>query len=471
MTKPRLRRWHFDFAIFLGLLLFGLSYWYIFPRPRSVTRIPTDPTINMSAGNLGFSTDGKFYYTIKDQIIVGNHLPKPLIQCWNVEKGELLEEYPLQMPAEDIAYMKPIPRGAQHFILHAALLPDQNVIYTTQTTNEARHEQSYRFYDLASGECISKQSSLFLPTRLWYLLKNPKDGHHWGCYVKTDEPDEPVQFVDLTAGTTIHTLPADKNMRMHYLSLSKDQQYVFILWSGARKQQKTVQPVLSIYRLGTWECTQKITLPLQPYGLTILDTRQPDFIEIKYLTTMGKDPQVSVIRFRMNNQTKLFEQEGEVSVGSYQDEILSWRRLFREEHETITVEQRILNDNRKPPEPFLTINNFLNRFGITLWRSRTEQEYYVYDLKSGELLRQLTGLTEFENNPLQADPTGHYLVGVKSTEGRNWISDYWLYVYGISNHLWERSLRAIIYLSWLLILPWPFRYLVRPVGHAVRAAQ
>ncbi len=115
MTKPRLRRWHFDLAIFVGLLLFGLSYWYIFPRPRSVTRVPTDPTINMGAASLGFSTDGPFYYTLKDAFIVGNHLPKPMTQRWNVEKGELLKEYPLQMPAEDVAYMKPMPRGAQHF--------------------------------------------------------------------------------------------------------------------------------------------------------------------------------------------------------------------------------------------------------------------------------------------------------------------------------------------------------------------
>ncbi len=249
---------------------------------------------------------------------------------------------------------------------------------------------------------------------------------------------------------------------MRYLSLSKDQQYVMILWSGTLKQQKTVQPVLGIYRMGTGECTQKITLPLQPYGPAIFDTHKSDFIEIKYLTALGKDQRVSVIRFRKNSQTKVFGQEGEISVGSYQDEILSWGQSFRLEYETISVEQRILNDNRKPPEPFLTINNFLNRFGITLWRSRTEQEYNIYDLKSGELLRQLTGLTEFEGNPLQADPTGRYLVGVKSTEGRNWISDYWLYVYEIPNHLWERSLRAIMYLSWLLILPWPFRYLIRP---------
>lgn len=461
MNKPGLHRWHFDLAIFLGLLLFGLSYWYIFPRPRSVTRIPTDPTINMSAWSLGFSGDGQFYHTIIDCNIVGNHLPKPMIQRWSVLKGELLTEYPLQVPAEDITYIKPSPRGGEHLCLETSKLPDQDVIYSRHRTNSSKEENIHRLYDLSTGECISKLSSLTLVTDLWYLLKNPLDGHHWGCYVKTYELDQPIQFVDLTTGITIHTLPADKNMRMFYVSLSKDHHYVFILWSGPLKQQKNVQPVLGIYCLGTWECIQKITLPLQPYGLTRLDTRQPDFIEIKYLTALGKEQQVSGIRLRKNSHTKLFEQEGEVSIGSYQDEILSWQRSFRQEYETISVEQRILNDKHKPPEQFLTINNFLNRFGITIWRSRTEQEYYVYDLKSGELLRQLTGLTEFENNPLQADPTGRYLIGVKSTEGRNWISDYWLYVYEIPNQLWERSLRAIMYLSWLLILPWPFRYLIR----------
>ncbi|MFT3881263.1 MAG: hypothetical protein QM703_16560 [Gemmatales bacterium] len=468
MTKPRLRRWHFDLAFFVGLLLFGLSYWFIAPRPKWVSRIPTDPTVNMSAGSLGYSSDGQFYFTIKDTTIVGNHLPKPMIQRWNVKTGELLEEYPLQMPADDVAYLKPRPRGEEHFILQTVKLPDQNVIYTVQTINDARRQQVYRLYDLTSGECITKQTSLILPTHLWYLPKKPQDGHHWGCYVKTYEPEEPVQFVDLTTGETLHTLAAEKNMRVHYVSPSKDLQYIMILWSGPLKEQKTVQPVLGIYRLGTWECTQQISLPLQPQGVAMFDTRESDCIELKYITTMGKDPRASVIRFRRNSQTNLFEQQGEVTVGSYQDLILSSTQSIWREQNTIRVEQRTLKDNRQPPEPFLTINNSLTRFGISIWRPRTEQEFYVYELQSGKLLRQITGLTEMGNAGLQVNSTGHYLAGVKSSEGRNWTTDYSLYLYEIPHHLWERTLRWTMYLSWLLVIPWPFRYLVRPVGHAVR---
>lgn len=471
MTKPRLRRWHFDLAFFVGLLLFGLSYWFIAPRPRWVSRISTDPTVKMSVGSLGFSSDGQFYYTIKDATIVGSHLPKPMIDCWSLKTGELLSEYPLQMPAEDVAYLKPKPRGEEHFCLHLVKLPGQNVIFSAQTTSSERHQQAYRLYDLTSGECISKQTTLILPTHLWYLPKKPQDSQHWGCYVKTYEPEEPVQFVNLTTGTTLYTLSADKNMRAEYVYRSTDLQYVMILWSGPVKDRKTVQPVLGVYRMGTWECIQKITLPPQPYGVSVINAIQSDGIEIKYLTTMGKDPRASAIRFLKNGQTNLFEQLGEVEEGSYQDLILSSLQSKSWEHSTIDVEQRTLNDNRQPPEPFLTANNFLTRFGITIWRPRTEQEFYVYELQSGKLLRQLTGLTDMRNATLQVNSTGHYLAGVKSSEGKNWTTDYSLYCFEIPHHLWERTLRWTMYLSWLLVIPWPFRYLVRPVGRDVRASQ
>lgn len=468
--KLHLRRWHFDLAFFVGLLLFGLSYWFIAPRPRWVSRIHTDQTVDMSASSLGFSSDTQFFYTIKDANIVGNHLPKPMIGCWNVKTGELLQEYPLQMPAEDVAFLKPRPPGEYYGCLHLAKLPEQNVIYSAQRTNYPRHDQAYRLYDLTSGECITKQTSLILTTHLWYLPQNPQDGHHRGCYVKTHEPDEPVQFVDLTTGTTLYTLPAEKNMRLGYVSSSKDQQYVMILWSGPFKEQKTVQPFLGIYRLGTWECIQKITVPLQPHGVAMFNTHQSDCIELKYITSTGKDPRAAAIRFRRNSQTDLYEQQGEVIEGSYQDIILSWELSNKWELKTTSVERRTLKDNRQPPEPFLTINKYLTRFGITIWRPRTEQEFYIYDLQLGELLRQITGLSEMGIAELQMDSTGHFLAGVKSSEGRNWTTDYSLYLYEIPHYLWERTLRWTMYLSWLLVIPWPFRYLIRPARYTVSAA-
>jgi hypothetical protein len=462
----KLRRWHFDLAFFVGLLVFGLSYWHIAPEPLWVSRIPTDPTFNMSAGSLGFSSDGQFYYTLKDATIVGNHLPKPMIERWNVKTGELLDEYPLQMPAEDVAYLKPRPRGEEHFCLQTAVLPDQNVIYTTQSTNSGRHEQTYRLYDLTSGECITKQTSLILPTHLWYVIKNPQDGHHWGCYAKTAEPDEPVQFVDLTSGKTLHTLLPDKNMRVQYISWSEAQQAVMILWSGPLKEQKTVMPILGSYRLGTWECIQKTTLPLQPYGIFQMHCMTPDLLEIKYLPTLGKDQAIATIRFRMNRTTNLFEQDGESTLTLYQGEMS--RMKFPKD--TVLVEQKMLNNTRPLTEPLLTLNNFLMWFGITLWRSRNDLECYVYDLKNGALLRQITGISEFTYSPLNVNSTGHYLAGVKSSEGSNWTTSHSLYMYEIPHHLWERTLRWIMYLSWVLILPWPLRYLIRPAEQAVRTS-
>ena len=191
-----------------------------------------------------------------------------------------------------------------------------------------------------------------------------------------------------------------------------------------------------------------------------------DHFAVKHMLRNGEVTQLITTHYRYNLRSKMFEQEGQPLIEPWNGNDVTWNQ------QSFCIHRQIITDNRQLSEPFLTVDNFLKRFGLTIWRRpRSEQQLYVFDHESGQPLRQLTGITEFGNANTLVSPSGQFLAGVKPNEGNSWINNYSLILYEIPHHLWERSLRAIMYLSWLLILPWPFRYLIRPVGHAVRAAQ
>ncbi|MFO0812515.1 MAG: hypothetical protein U0796_04820 [Gemmatales bacterium] len=454
MARPRLRRWHVDVACFLGLTLFVCCYWYHTPAPRWIARIPTDPTINMSASTLGFSTDGQSFFTIKDCTIVGNRLPQPMIQRWNTLTGELQAKYSLQMTAEDIARIKLGRTIKKDQSLGTAKVPEFDVMYTVHQIDG--FAPLHRYYNLLTGECINRYNPLLIYSDFWYLEQNPIDGHHWGCYLRSREPNEPLHIQDLSTCTTIHTIPSEPNRNVQATLLSPDGQYLFIVWGVSGIDRKTVPDVLDIYRPGTWDHLQRITLPLQPIRASQIAVTHSDHLVIRYMQRPVIDWQLTTLRFRLHRQTHTLEQDGEIEVhpcSSYSSMSLAFSTVF--------IDQQLHHNTRPLTEPLLTIHNYLLRYGLSLVRTRPTLECRVADLTDGQLLRQLR-VTGFTYAPVSVSPTGHYLAGLQTTETPTGSIQHSLWMYDIPHHLREPTLRWLMYLSWLLILPWPLRYLLRP---------
>ena len=65
MTRPCLRRWHFDLALFLGLAFFSWAYWYSKPRSvwTSYYALKENGARNNTLSILGYSADSQSIYT------------------------------------------------------------------------------------------------------------------------------------------------------------------------------------------------------------------------------------------------------------------------------------------------------------------------------------------------------------------------------------------------------------------------
>lgn len=57
----RVRRWHFDVALFLGLALFSWAYWYSKPRPIWTQTVHAEPGTNVELDWIGYSSDGQVF--------------------------------------------------------------------------------------------------------------------------------------------------------------------------------------------------------------------------------------------------------------------------------------------------------------------------------------------------------------------------------------------------------------------------
>lgn len=199
------RRWHFDLALFTGLALFAVCYWYIGPYPRWQYRIPIDPTITTHVSTLGFSPDDRFYYTLKNDYYTGSRKPQPMIQQWNVSTGDLKAEYPLQLPAGDIAQWRTLPPGVHDYCVYPLLLPQFNLIQIYQSVDRPMGLTTYRLFDVTTGECCTNMPPTIQHLHLKYLMQNPHDGHHRGCFIQKNTLEETVQLYDLTEGKVINS--------------------------------------------------------------------------------------------------------------------------------------------------------------------------------------------------------------------------------------------------------------------------
>lgn len=226
-----------------------------------------------------------------------------------------------------------------------------------------------------------------------------------------------------------------------------------MVWAPSGQEPGKRHALLTIHQLGTWECLQHISVPVQSYGIHLVVPVEMDQFEVKYFLHEMEKTFVATARYQYNSHSQEYEPAPPVTTEPYQGLESNWYHNNAVHIHRDTI--RIIN---KPHEFFLTIRNFLERYGISLGHSRPEDQISIYDAKIGSLLRKLTGLPELGSGPQQLTISSQYVANLKLDE-----KYYILTFYEIPHHLWQPTLRWIMYLSWLLVIPWPFRYFIRPV--------
>lgn len=238
-----------------------------------------------------------------------------------------------------------------------------------------------------------------------------------------------------------------------------------LVWSPLNEKSSIDPSILTVHRVGTWELLQQITLPVQPEGTHNIVQSSNDQLEISYLLRKGLEVSKATTRYRYLSPSNAYTLDGDPIIEPFS----FWEHTYI--HQGYRIYHKIHSDDRPPPEPIRTIDQYLDRIGIHLWRTPMEQQFSVYEASSGRLLRQMTGLTELGYLNLHLDPSARYLAGIKVGENEYGKYTHDLYLYEIPHPLRQPTLRWIMYLSWILVFPWPLRYLIKPVGHAVRASQ
>ena len=107
--------------------------------------------------------------------------------------------------------------------------------------------------------------------------------------------------------------------------------------------------------------------------------------------------------------------------------------------------------------PFLAhIEGWFKRIGFNFKRT-SKTNVQVYDLHTGQLIRQLSGLPE---SYYALSQQARYVTNVQKIKDSNNRGQVTLSVYALPHYLWDLTLGRLQWLSWLLVLPWPLRYFV-----------
>lgn len=402
----------------------------------------------MHVSPLGFSQDEQYYYLLKDDYLASSRKPQPMIQRWNVKTGELLAEYALQVPASDAAQWKLPPPGIQDYGVYPLMLPQSDFVQIFQSVNRQSSLDSYRLFDINTGECITQNPPTVTHMGMHYLIRNSQDGHYWGCFVRNYQPDEPVQLIDLTEGKILASIKPPVRASWQRSGVLENQKKMIITWHVAPNKSGKISSMLTVHQPGSWECLQQMPLPVHPYGIHEIVETGVDQFEIKYFLQKQENVIEETTRFRFNAESRQYESAQPITTARFQGYGHFW-----DLNHTVRIHRDTFRDTTKPHELLLTIRNFLERYGIYLWRLNTEEQISIYDAKTGNLMRRLSHLPELGNG---FSISGLYLACLNPDEGC-----YNLSVYEIPHYVWQPTLRGVMYFSWVLIILWPFRCFIR----------
>lgn len=445
----KLRRWHFDLALFLGLAIFSWAYWYSKPRPVWTTEYKAydDARIKFFIF-LGYSQDSQTFYTTWECHETHSDWPIPHVQKWSTHTGELIADYPLTFPEEDHFLLK-VPERIFANSYTVTLCADPRyllVSYNYSRQKDYKHKY-VRLYHV-DGNPVGKGIELKKDVGVEYLNQPEVADRHWlFCGVRNArEQNYSSSLIDLDSGNTLRTFLRESGETLSQIHLLPGGRLLLLMWID----QNTGEASVEVVNWQTGEHQSRIKLPAAFHHLlTPLDethwvlgvaNRQDELSPFyQRLQFYVYDPNANTLQD--DDQHPL---QGHVSLPN-RSEVVRPSTLL-----TISA----LETERHDSQFFQVILSWLARVGIAC-DNKPYWKYHVAELATGKPLKQVSGVPGGQN---WISPDMRSII----TDRRSPKGEPSLSLYLIPHYLWQPSLSWLQWLSWLLVVPWPLRYFVQP---------
>jgi hypothetical protein len=444
MWKP-LRRWHFDLAFFVGQAIFSWAYWYTKPQPLwTVQYSDMDGLSKYSLTAIGFSADSQSIYTTRESHALSKDWAIPQIQRWDARTGELLEDYPIEMPKED-RFQLQLPRQNLGRSYTVTLCTDPSYFLLQYHQSKEQDHHYLRLYRI-DGKPIGTGIELDRKINTGYLSHQSVDQSHWGLFVEHKSQNEPIvhSFIDFDTGKTLLTFPPMVKERVVQYQLLPNRHSILFVKSANETNDKSID----VIDLQNGESRARFPLPPgNDQHLAVLDdthwaivTRMEDHTSsFSRLDVYRYDPDAKTLKADPFHPLNGFSSKLNQAVHVMPPYLL----LAKSD-----------DPNQNNPEWFKVALGWLARIGIVR-DGVVKTKYEVLDLATGQLLRQVTGI---HADVCLFSPDLRYLVEIKYSPKQ----ETGLCLYRIPHHLWEPTLSWMQWLAWLLVIPWPLRYFVQP---------
>ncbi len=449
-----LRRWHFDLALFLGLAIFSWAYWYSKPRPVWTKVYPTDNyEVKHSFRFLGYSADSQSIYTTHESNVLRNNWSTPQIQRWSTQTGEMLEDYPVELPEED-RFLLQLPKpnlflqqpklivGSSYTI---TLSKDPRYFMLRYHQSKQKDHHYLRLYHI-NGKPIGQ--GLEVPRYFQVeCIPDPSDkDRHWmlSFDLRVKSKELLVTITDFDTGKTVRVIQSPARTDLDTFPTLSGGRYLVIKKKTKEAETKNtelidIQSGESIGQLNTPAGRANDLVPLNETHWAVC-TMIGDFNN--FFTRLDI--------FRYDPNTKTFEPDSLHPLNGITTGQNEW--ILLKPPQMILISQDVIKHNDS--QVMKTILGWLARIGIS--RDETIKNHYrIADLVTGQPLRQISGLIPYIDTT-NAD----FRFVAEITCGPNDQPGLCLYL--IPHYLWETTLSWMQWLSWLLVIPWPLRYFVQP---------
>jgi len=454
----RIRRWHFDLALLLGLAIFSIAYYHSIPRPLWTYTQPRWTYLEANPKNplpseftlLGFSEDDLSFFTCHDIWSQPGHPATPLIKQWEVSTGKHLKSYPFQLPDKDRLLIKEYSQPVQFLCSSTDQTEPPNLVFSYINFTSDNDKLTFRIYQLSDGACLGdtyvnrRQHESFS-----YLTQNPEDGHHLTVITRNiDKNKTEAKLTDLATGKRLHTfeIPSES---FYKAMTSPNGQFLIFLY----KPPPDRQAYLEVYRMYTWEKLGEYHPPQCFTQLAFLDDTHWALKSMTNLNTQNE--------YREQLDFYQFDPEARTLTPTPEHPLHGWT-VSNADSGFFYGNYFYTSTARLPLShyyPFLVqVEGWLKKIGIEMNRS-PKAVVREYDLRSGKLIRQLSGLPK--SRYIMSHQDG-FLANVNTTNDGNNQEQLTMSIYALSSYLWETTLSWMQWLSWLLVIPWPLRYFVTP---------
>ncbi|MFT3881628.1 MAG: hypothetical protein QM703_18440 [Gemmatales bacterium] len=441
----KLRRWHFDLAFFLGLAIFSWAYWYSKPRPvwtSYYTLKDNGARINY-LNILGYSADSQSIYTTCETTAISKNWPIPQIQRWSTKTGELLEDYPAEFPEED-RFLLQLPR--RHFggSFTTILCADPRYFMVRYHQSNKKDHNYFRLYRI-DGKPVGQGREVDRYDHIEFLTDPTGGDRHWITQfdLSSKKQDNPISVIDLDTGIPVRAPRVFTRASLDTFPVVHDGRHLIFKMKGT----DTTPMQYEIIDLQTGESLGVISLTNRYDDLNIVDNTH---YALKAMIGIPGNYSTQLHFFRYDPDSHSIKPDHATPLDG---KMFAWMMEPFVQPPHLVVQTRSI-ELQHQHQIIQTILDWLARIGISRNNDRTTS-YHIYDMNSGQLLRQVTGIPQQD----QLHPSPDWSSLVTSASGPR--NEQGLSLYMIPHYLWETTLSWLQWLSWLLVIPWPLRYFVQ----------